>query len=368
LIPSVRAALGNLASYSPGRGVEVVGREQGLSRRLIKLASNEGPYGPLAVAEKAMRDCLRQTNRYPEAGFRALREALAEKHGVPPDRVFVGAGLSGIIHHLAVAFLEPDDEVAFCSPTFTAYRLEAIKMGARPVEAPLTSSGACDLEALALGVGRRTKLVYVTSPNNPTGNIVTRRDLGTFLDKLPDNVLVVLDEAYFEYVEHPDYPDSIREFAGVERPLVVMRTFSKIYGLAGLRVGYAICPPEVVRACSKVQNPYEVNSVALATARASLDDETELKWRQAENRTNRDRLVMGLRALDHETLPSAANFVRIQVGDAAAVASALEKNGIIIRPLTSMGDPSGVRVTVGTADEIDAFLNAFSRLPSQMTG
>jgi histidinol-phosphate aminotransferase len=368
LIPSGRAALNNLASYSPGRGVEAVRRDLGSSTRVIKLASNEGPYGPLAIAEKAMRDCLRQANRYPEAGSRSLRDALAERHGVPSDRVFVGAGLSAIIHHLAVGFLEPGDEVAFCSPTFTAYKLETVKMGARPVEVPLTASGACDVEALAAAVTARTKLVYVTSPNNPTGNIVTRSDLGRFLDRIPDHVLVVLDEAYFEYVEHPDYPDSIREFAGAERGLVVMRTFSKIYGLAGLRVGYAICPPEVARTCSKVQNPYEVNMVALATARASLDDDAELKLRKVENRTNRERLVAGLRALDHETLPSEGNFVRIQVREAASVASALERSGIIIRPLNSMGDPAGVRVTVGTAEEIDAFLTAFGRLPSELTG
>lgn len=365
---TARDALKGLASYSAGRGVEVVGKERGFDGRIIKLASNEGSHGPLAVAEQAMTKALRETNRYPEAGFVALREALAEKHGVSLDRIFVGAGLSAIIHHLAVAFVEADDEVAFCSPTFTAYRLEALKMGAKPVEARLTASGAYDLEALAAVIGPRTKLVFVSSPNNPTGNFVTRRELSDFIDRLPDHVLLVLDEAYFEYVEEPDYPDSAREFANAGRSVVVMRTFSKIYGLAGLRVGYAICPQDVVRACAKVQNPYEVNRIALAAARASLDDDAELNWRRSENRINREKLVAGLRAHDHEPLPAVANFVRVAVPNATVAAEALERVGIIVRPLNSMGDPQAIRVTVGTAEEVDLFLSAFGRLPAEIKG
>jgi histidinol-phosphate aminotransferase len=360
----IRPALENLPAYSAGRGVKEVGRELGLEGRIVKLASNEGPFGPFPAAEKAIAEALQQTNRYPDAGFRDLREALAAKHDVSADRILVGAGLCAVIHHLAVAFLDPGDEVAYCSPTFTAYRLEAIKMGARPVEAPLTRDGAYDLEALASAVNPRTKLVYVSNPNNPTGNIVTRDRLSAFLEALPDSVLPVLDEAYFEYVEHQDYPDGILEFAGNGRPVVVMRTFSKIYGLAGLRVGYAVGPADVVRACSRVQNSMEVNRVALAAAQASLEGESEVKRRRAENRANRGRLVDGLRALDYEPLPSEGNFVHIHVGDGAAVAAALEKQGVIVRPLASMGNPSAVRVTVGTAEEVDIFLKALRELPA----
>lgn len=358
----VRPALENLPPYIAGRGVKEVGRELGLEGRIVKLASNEGSFGPFPAAEIAIAEALQHTNRYPEAGFRELRQALAARNGVSADRILVGAGLCAVIHHLAVAFLDPGDEVAYCSPTFTAYRLEAIKMGARPVEAPLTRDGAYDLDALASAVGPRTKLVYVSNPNNPTGNIVTRHELSAFLDRLPDSVLPVLDEAYFEYVDHQDYPDGIREFAGNGRPVMVMRTFSKIYGLAGLRIGYAVGPADVVHACSRVQNSMEVNRVALAAAQASLDDKPEIERRRATNRASRGRLVDGLRALDYETLPSEGNFVHIHVGDGAAVAAALEKQSVIVRPLASMGDPSAIRVTVGTSEEVDIFLKAFGDL------
>lgn len=361
-----RAALEALVPYSAGRGPDTVRRELGLKGHIIKLASNEGAFGPLAVAEKAMAAALRQANRYPEAGFGRLREGLAQRHGVSTDRVLVGAGLCAIIHHLSMAFAGPGDEVAFCSPTFTAYRLEALKMGAVPIAAQLTPDGAFDMDALAAAITERTKLIYVTSPNNPTGNIVPRRDLSAFLKAVPPTVLVVLDEAYFEYVDHPDSADGIREFVGADSQVVVMRTFSKIYGLAGLRIGYAICPAPVVEACMKVQNPFEVNNVAQAAALASLNDEAELRLRQAENRVARDRLVEGLRAMDYEPPPAHGNFVRIAVQDGAATARELEREGVIVRPLGSMGDPKAIRVTVGTTDEVDYFLRSFKRVSRQI--
>jgi histidinol-phosphate aminotransferase len=354
-----RTALDGLAPYSAGHGVDEVRRRLNLKGPIVKLASNEGAYGPFESARKAIAAALDQANRYPPSGFGDLRLKLAEKHDIAPERVLIGAGLCAIIHHLAVAFLEPGDEVAYCSPAFTAYRLEAIKMGAKPVAAALTVDGACDLDALASAMSSRTKLAYVASPNNPTGNIVTRRNLEKFLGTIPDGVLVVVDEAYSDYVEDPDYPDAIREFAKDNASLVVMRTFSKIYGLAGLRIGYAICPAEVVTACAKVQNAFEVNRLALAAASASLGATDELNARRVDNRVNRSRLIDGLQAVDFEPLPSHGNFVRVEVGDGAAVASALERLGVIVRPLASMGDPTAIRVTVGTADEVDTFIAAF---------
>ena len=361
-LSSFRPALDNLAPYSAGRGAEALRRTTGFRGQVVKLASNEGQYGPFPSAMQAMAASLDDVRRYPEAGFVTLRAALAERHGVGVDRVFVGSGGCAILHHLALSLLGPGDESAFCWPTFTAYGLEAQKMGAKPVRVPLSSDGSFDLDALLSKVGDATRLVHVCNPNNPTGNINSRSELTAFLDALPGHVLPVIDEAYFDYVDRQDYPDGIKEFAVPGRRVVVMRTFSKIYGLAGLRVAYAICPADVVEACSKVQNPFEVNRLGLIAALASLGDNAELTRRAEDNRVARLRLVEGLRELDHEPHPTEANFVMVTVGDGSATAARLEEFGVIVRPLGSMGDPASIRVTVGTADEIDRFLEAFAKV------
>lgn len=361
-----RPALRDLQPYSAGRGAEAVRRELGISGRIVKLASNEGPDGPFPSALEAMAEEMKQSNRYPEPGFGSLRRAIAEKHGVPVERVLVGGGGSAILHHLAMAFLDPEDEVAYCAPTFTAYRLEALKMGATPRTAPLTAAGSFNLHALLSLVGPRTKLVYVCNPNNPTGGTVTRASLSSFLEALPHDVLPILDEAYFEYVDNPEYPDSVAEYAEYGRPLVALRTFSKIYGLAGLRVAYAVAPDDVVRACMTLQNPFEVNRLGLAAALASLNADEELTRRRAANRVGRERLAAGLRGLGLDPLPSEANFLAIRVGDGDRVAAALEMRGVIVRSLGSMGDPSSIRITVGTLEEIDFFLHQMDEVLAEM--
>jgi histidinol-phosphate aminotransferase len=354
-----RPALAALVPYEPGRPIELVRRELGLSGPVVKLASNEGARGPLPGALAAIQRAAAEGNRYPDSGCYELREALARKHGVAFEQVVVGNGADAVLNYLALAMLEPGDEVACCWPSFPVYVIDAAKMGATAARAPLAGS-AYDLDALLAAVTPRTRIAYVTNPNNPTGGMVTREALAAFLDALPGHVLPVLDEAYFEYVDDPAYPDGIREHVLAGRRLVVLRTFSKIYGLAGLRVGYGIAPVDVAAACGKVRNTFDVPQLAQAAALASLDDPAEIAARRAENSANRGRLVAGLRRLGYEPLPSVANFVCVPVGDGAALAARLERLGVIVRPLASFGDPTSVRISVGLEAEVDACLQALA--------
>jgi histidinol-phosphate aminotransferase len=347
-----RAALDSLVPYQPGRPVELVRRELGLTGTVVKLASNEGQYGPFPAALGAIARAAAEGNRYPDGGCHALRTALAERHDLDPDQIVVGNGADAVLNYLALAMLEPGDEVAFCWPSFPVYPINAAKMGAVAVRAPLDGS-AYDLDALAAAITPRTKLVYVTNPNNPTGGMVAREPLARFLDGLPEHVLPVLDEAYFEYVGDPSYPDGLREHLRGGRRVVVLRTFSKIYGLAGLRVGWGAMPHDVAAALNKVKNAFDVNQPAQDAARASLGEEREVARRAAETDSGRERLSAGLRELGLEPLPAVANFVTVAVGDGAATAAALEQLGLIVRPLAGFGDPASVRITVGLPDEVE---------------
>ena len=278
-----RAALDGLVPYEPGRPIELVRRELGLTGPVVKLASNEGQFGPTDAAMAAIERALAEANRYPDGGVWELRAALAERHGVAFERVIVGNGADAVLNYLALAMLEPGDEVAFCWPSFPVYHIDAVKLGATPVTAPLDGS-SYDLDALLAAVTPRTKLVFVTNPNNPTGGMVGRAALARFLDALPAHVLPVVDEAYFEYVTDPDYPDTLVEHVLEGRRVGVIRTFSKIYGLAGLRVGWAVFPEDVAAACIKVKNAFDVAQVAQAAALASLDSAAEIARRRDATR------------------------------------------------------------------------------------
>jgi histidinol-phosphate aminotransferase len=352
-----RPELDGLVPYEPGRPVEIVQRELGLSGPIVKLASNEGPWGPVPAALEAIVNAARTGNRYPDGGCYALRSALARRHGVDFGQVVVGNGADGVLNYLALALLEPGDEVAFCWPSFPVYPINAAKMGALAVRAPLEGS-SYDLEALAAAVGERTKIVYITNPNNPTGGMVGRAALERFLDGLPGHVLPVLDEAYFEYVDDPDYPDGSSEHLARGRRCVVLRTFSKIYGLAGFRVGYGLCPPDVAAACLKVKNAFDVTQAALDAALASLGAHEEVARRREQTRAGRERLEAGLRERGFAPLTGVANFLCLEVGDGAAFAARLEARGVIVRPLGPFGDPVSVRISVGSGEELDRFFDA----------
>src|SRR6266550_8926577 len=272
-----KPAVHDLVPYEPGKPVEEVQRELGLER-VVKLASNEGPFGPFPAALEAIEREARHLNRYPDGGAWRLRTALAELHDVRFEEIAPGAGSDGVVDYLSQLALDPGDAIVCGWPSFPSYVIDALKIGAVPRRVPLREA-RYDLEALLDAVDEKTKLVYVCHPNNPTGTMNTRGELDAYFDGIPDHVLTVLDQAYFEYIDDPDYADGIAEYLKAGRRIVVLRTFSKIFGLAGLRVGYALAPPAVVTALGKVRRAFDITTPAQEAALASLGDAQEVRRR-----------------------------------------------------------------------------------------
>jgi histidinol-phosphate aminotransferase len=357
-----RPAIADLVPYEPGKPVDEVQRELGLAR-VVKLASNEGQFGPFPAALEAIARGAPELNRYPDGGAYRLRAALAEKHGVSFDSVALAAGADAVVMYLSLAVLDPGDEIVCGWPSFPSYVLDAIKMGAEPKRVPLADHRD-DVERILSEVGELTKIVYLCNPNNPTGTMVGRADIDAYFERVPDHVLTVLDEAYFEYVDDPDYPNGIEEYFKRDRRVLVLRTFSKIYGLAGLRVGYGIGPTDVVAAIGKVRNAFEINQTAQDAALASLGQEDEIARRRrstAEGRTYVENVCTQLGLIVAK--PPVANFVYAEVGtDARPVFDALLREGVIVRPLAPFGAPGAIRVTVGTQEENELFAAALERV------
>ena len=362
-----RAALDGLVPYEPGKPEEELQRELGLDR-VVKLASNEGPWGPFPAALEAMEQSARVLNRYPDGGAFHLRHALAERHGVEPANVATGAGADALIGHLSVATLDPGDEVVTAWPSFISYALDALKLGAVPVKVPLVDDHY-DLDALLDAIGPRTKLVYIATPNNPTGTMTTREQLDGYFERVPEHVLTVIDQAYFEYIERPDYPDGVAEYAKAGRRVLVLRTFSKIYGLAGLRVGYGIGPPDVIEAIGKTRRAFDVNTQAQVAALASMDVQDELAQRRRLTLEGREVLERTLREHGLEPAgPAVANFLFAEVGDdALPLFEALLRQGVIVRPMGGFGAPGALRITVGTPDENAFFAEALASVRATTT-
>jgi histidinol-phosphate aminotransferase len=357
----IRPALDGLVPYEPGKPVEEVQRELGLER-VVKLASNEGPYGPFPAAQEALERVALEFNRYPDGGAYRLRYALAERHDVPFEQVTVCAGADAVIGYTALATLDPGDEAVTGWPSFPSYVLDPLKVGGMPVRIPLRDD-RFDLDAIVEAITIRTKLVFISAPNNPTGTTNTRAELDRYFAHVPPHVLTVLDQAYFEYVDEPDYPDAIDEYAKAGHRVLVLRTFSKIYGLAGLRVGYGIGPEEIVTAIGKVRRAFDVTSAGQEAALASLGDETEVARRRGANRDARELLESTLRDHGFETVgPAVANFLFVRVGDAEAMNDALLRRGVIVRPMGAFGAPDALRITAGTRDEIGVLADALAAL------
>ena len=357
-----RAAVRDLVPYEPGKPVEEVQRELGLER-VVKLASNEGPFGPFPAALEAIERSLAELNRYPDGGAYRLRAALAERHGVPFEEVAVGAGSDGLVDGLSQASLEPGDEIVCGWPSFPSYVIDATKLGAVAKTVPLREY-RYDLAAMLEAIGPKTKLVYVCHPNNPTGTMNTRSELDEYFGRVPEHVLTVLDQAYLEYIDDPQYPDGIEVYLKGGRRVVVLRTFSKIYGLAGLRVGYALAPAAVVTALGKVRRAFDITTPGQEAALASLDDVAELGRRQGVNTVARPELEQILRkhGLDPAGRP-VANFVYVDLGeDSRPLFEQLLHEGVIVRPTHGFGGPTAVRITVGTPDENAFLAEALGRL------
>ena len=350
----IRAALDGLVPYEPGRPVEDVQRELGLER-VVKLASNEGPYGPFPAAREAIARAALELNRYPDGGAWRLRTALAERHGVAFEQVTVCAGADAVVGFVCMACVDPGDEVVTAWPSFPSYVLDPLKLGGNPVRVPLEGERV-DLDALLEAITPRTKLVFVAAPNNPTGTTNSRAELDGYFARVPPHVLTVLDQAYFEYIEAPDYPEAIGEYLVKGHRVLVLRTFSKIFGLAGLRVGYGIGPADVITAIGKVRRAFDVTSAGQEAALASLDDEAEIARRRTVNRESMALLYEILHGYGIEPAgPALANFLFVRVGDADALNEALLHRGVIVRPLRAFGAPDALRITAGTPEEV-AFL------------
>ncbi|MDB6128650.1 MAG: histidinol-phosphate aminotransferase [Verrucomicrobia bacterium] len=331
--------------YEPGKPIETVARELGLDPAgIIKVASNENPFGPSPRALAAAQKALLQGELYPDGGCYALRQKLAEKYALSPDQFLVGNGSNEIIELLGHALLRPGDEVVMAAPAFVVYKLVTLVFGAKAIEVPL-SNYRHDLRHIAAAITPKTRLVYVCSPNNPTGTANTGEELLAFARALPDHVVAVFDEAYAEYV--PNAPD-LRPLIREGRKVVCLRTFSKIYGLASLRVGYGYATADIIALLNRVRQPFNVNAIAQAAAVAALDDHAFTEKCMAENRAGLAQLETGFHELRCEFVPSVANFIMVKVGDGGRVFDALQRRGVIVRPMKSYGMPEWVRITVGT--------------------
>jgi histidinol-phosphate aminotransferase len=359
-----RPPIRDLVPYEPGKPVEEVQRELGLER-VVKLASNEGPFGPFPAALEAIARCAPELNRYPDGGAYRLRAALADLHGVAFEEVAVGAGSDGLVDGLSQLALDPGDEIVCGWPSFPSYIIDARKLGATPKTVPLREH-RYDLAAMIDAITPRTKLVYVCHPNNPTGTMNTRAELDAYFERVPEHVLTVLDQAYFEYIDDPDYADGIDEYLRAGRRVVVLRTFSKIFGLAGLRVGYALASPPVVTALGKVRRAFDITTPAQEAALASLGDTSEIERRRRENAAARPEVERILQ--DHglePARPAVANFLYCDVGeDSRPLFEQLLREGVIVRPMHGFGGPTAIRVTVGTVEENVLLAEALDRLPA----
>lgn len=345
--------------YEPGKPIEYVARELGLDPDgIIKVASNENPLGPSPLAVAAAKRALEQGQLYPDGGCYELREKLAAAYGLSSGQFVVGNGSNEIIELLGHAFLSPGDEVVMGVPAFVVYKLVTLLFGARAIEVPLRD-WRHDLERISSAITPRTKLVFVCTPNNPTGTANTEAELHAFARSVPEHVIVVFDEAYADYLETP--PD-LRPLIREGRNVIGLRTFSKIYGLASLRVGFGYAAEELCALLNRVRQPFNVNAIAQAAATAALDDRAFALRSRTENAAGLRQLEDGCRKLGLPIVPSVANFMLVQVGDGRAIFDALQRRGIIVRPVASYGLPEWVRVTVGTQEQNDRVLTELGRI------
>ena len=359
----VRPALATVDPYEPGRPIEAVRLETGIEE-VVKLASNEGPYPPMPGAQQAIADAALGLRLYPDPGCWALRDAIERRTMVPAERILPGNGVDSLIKLICLATIDPGDQVVLGWPSFISWRQGTLMMGGEPVMVPLAPNGAYDLDALLAAIGPRTKLVVIVSPNNPTGAAVAPQALEAFLDRVPDHVLTILDEAYFEYL--PAASHNGAELLRSGRPLAVTRTFSKVYGLAGLRIGYLMADTDLLGALARVRNVFDVSAVAQAAAIATLAEaNAHLPERLALNVAERARVDAALRSLGLAPLPSDANFLFVDLGSAERANTAFEgliKLGVIVRPARGFGAPTAIRVTIGWPSENDRFLQVFEEL------
>jgi histidinol-phosphate aminotransferase len=360
--PGVQA----LKPYAPGKPLSELEREYGI-QDAVKLASNENPLGPSPVVLAALSAQFGDLTRYPDGNGFELKAVLARKHDVPMESITLGNGSNDVLELVARAFLSPGSAAVFSEHAFAVYPLVTQAIGARCIVAPAHNGVrgpkyGHDLDAMAASIDAQTRVVFIANPNNPTGTWLGNNELRAFVEQLPQDVIVVIDEAYFEYVSEAAYPNAtawLSEFPN----LLVTRTFSKAYGLASLRIGYGVCQPELADVMNRVRQPFNVNSFAQAAAVAALDDADHLQQSVRVNREGMQQLVDGLQALKLEFIPSVGNFITVDVGrDPARVYETLLYEGVVVRPVENYGLPGCLRISIGLPEENRRFLDALTKV------
>lgn len=340
--------LENLVAYDPGKPIEETARELGLNPGdIIKLASNENPLGPSPKAVEAMKEAAEGVHIYPDGGGYKLRTAIAEKFGLERENIILGNGSNEIIELIGHGFLNPGDNVIAAEHAFVVYKLMATLFGAETIEVP-DPGFVHDLDAMAAAITPKTRKVFIANPNNPTGTMVGAEEIDRFMAKVPEHVMVIFDEAYHEFLH--DAPDTLK-YVREGRNVVIMRTFSKIQGLAGLRIGYGITTPEIAEVLQKCRQPFNTNMIAQAGAIAGLADEEHQQRTRDLNDEGLPFLHNAFEAMGLEYVPSVANFVLVKVGDGDAVFKAMLQKGVIIRTMSGYKLPEWVRISIGTMDQ-----------------
>ena len=359
VLPPVAA----LHPYEPGKPIEELEREGGAGD-VIKLASNENPLGPSPMAIAAVTAALAEVNRYPDGGCWALTRKIAARHQVGVERIFAASGSVEVLNLLAFLFLRPGLNSVFSEHAFAIYALATAAAGGEWRAIPMKPGYRFDLDAIAAAIDGNTRLVFLDNPNNPTGTIFRTAEWEKFLAKVPEQVLIVADEAYFEFVRDPDYPDSLK-YHDTGRMIVTLRTFSKIFGLAGLRIGYAVARPDIVTLLHKVRQPFNVTSLAQVAAIAGLDDGVHVRQTLEINAAGLAYLGHEFKRLGIDFVPSHANFILAEVGDALKVFNDLLKLGVIVRPMGGYGLPRHLRISVGLEQENRRLVSALEQVLAQ---
>lgn len=362
IIDRVPDYIRSLIPYAPGKPIEEVEREYGIEDS-VKLASNENPLGPSPRAIQALKDKLHLLHLYPDGDCFYLKQGLAARLGVSRDQLIFGNGSNELIELAVRTFMRPGDEAVMAHQAFVIYRLVVQAAGGAFKIIPLKDF-THDLDAMARAITPRTRLLFLANPNNPTGTIYRRKEWEEFLDHVAHELLIIVDEAYFEYVADSEYPDSLA-YHRESRPILTLRTFSKLYGLAGLRIGYGIGAREIVDLMHRVRQPFNVNAAAQWAALAALDDEDHVRRSLKVNREGMDYLTREIARLGLEQVPSQANFILVRVGNGQAVFNQLLKRGVIVRPMDGYDFPQHVRVTVGTMEENSRFIDELRAIIKQ---
>ncbi|NOY63867.1 MAG: histidinol-phosphate transaminase [Nitrospirae bacterium] len=338
--------------YVPGKPVEELERELGI-KEAIKLASNENPLGPSKKALEAIKGHLIKLNRYPDGGGYYLKQRLTEKLGVSEDHLILGNGSNELLDIAVRTFMTPSDSAIMAEPSFVVYPMAVQSIGARSIKVPLKDYRH-DLQAMADAIADDTRIIFIANPNNPTGTINYKEEFDAFMERVPEGILVIVDEAYYEYVEHSDYPDTMR-YLKEGREILILRTFSKAYGLAGLRIGYGIARPEIVAEMNKLREPFNTNILAQVAALSAMDDEEHLQRTLKINHEGKEYLYKEFERLGIKYVPTEANFIYItglEKPDAVELYEGLLKKGVIVRP---MGRDT-IRVTIGLPEENRTFI------------